>query len=145
MVFALCPAAAQALPQNSREAAVHPLTARTRVSRSIQYGLASWYGPGLCGRRTASGSVYDDRDLTAAHRSLPLGTTVRVTNLKNGRSVMLLVTDRGPWVRTRLIDVSRAAAERLGFKHRGLAHVKVTVLSRPRRARPSTKIVAQNQ
>ena len=86
-------------------------------------GRASWYA--LHGSRTASGERFDPSDLTAAHRSHPFGTRLRVTNLANGRSVVVRVTDRGPRVRGRIVDVSRAAADRLGFKGRGTAKVRV--------------------
>jgi rare lipoprotein A len=91
-----------------------------------QVGLASWYGGSLHGRRTASGERFDQEALTAAHRSLPLGRRVRVTNLENGRSVIITVTDRGPFVRGRIIDLSRGAARRLGFLRAGTARVRVT-------------------
>jgi rare lipoprotein A len=90
-----------------------------------QVGLASWYGGSLHGRRTASGERFDQDGLTAAHRSLPLGTRVRVTNLENGRSVIVTVTDRGPFVRGRIIDLSRGAARRLGILRAGTARVRV--------------------
>src|SRR5262245_18636559 len=76
----------------------------------VQTGIASWYGPGFHGRRTANGEVYDQHDLTAAHPSLPLGTRVMVTNLTNGRAVDVRVNDRGPYVGGRVIDLSYAAA-----------------------------------
>ena len=104
------------------------MSVRTAESRTVQFGLASWYGARFRWRITASGTPFDDSELTAAHRTLPFGTRVQVTNLKNGRSVVLIVTDRGPWVRGRLIDVSHAAAKRLGFTHRGLARVRVAVI-----------------
>jgi rare lipoprotein A len=90
-----------------------------------QVGLASWYGGSLHGRRTASGERFDQDALTAAHRTLPLGTRVRVTNLENGRSVIVTVTDRGPFVRGRVIDLSRGAARRLGILRTGTARVRV--------------------
>lgn len=94
-------------------------------------GLASWYGRRFHGRRTASGEHYDMAALTAAHKSLPFGSRVRVTNLDNGRSVVLVINDRGPFVKRRLIDVSHAAAQRLGFLNHGLAKVRIDVLGEP--------------
>jgi rare lipoprotein A len=91
-------------------------------------GLASWYGERFRGRRTASGEVFDPDRLTAAHRTLPFGTRCRVTNLANGRSVVLRVNDRGPASRRIVIDVSRAAAQRLGFIVQGHTRVIVEVL-----------------
>jgi rare lipoprotein A len=88
-------------------------------------GTASWYGRAHHGRRTASGQVFDMNGLSAAHRSLPFGTRVRVTNENNGRSVVLTVNDRGPFIPGRLLDVSYGAARRLGFVAAGLAPVQV--------------------
>jgi len=98
-------------------------------------GVASWYGPGFYGRQTASGAVYTGADLTAAHRSLPFGTRVRVTNLENGRRVVVVVDDRGPYARGRVIDLSPAAAHRLGMLRDGLARVRVEVVGRAEKAR----------
>jgi rare lipoprotein A len=92
-------------------------------------GMASWYGPGFAGRRTANGEVFDPSQLTAAHRSLPFGTQVRVTNLSNGRSVVVRINDRGPFARGRIIDLSRAAAERIGMIGSGTARVRLELLS----------------
>lgn len=92
--------------------------------------LASWYGPGFNGERTASGEVYHQDDLTAASRSLPLGTRARVTNLNTGRSVVVRINDRGPFVRGRGIDLSHGAAERIGLNHSGIARVAVTRVDR---------------
>ena len=98
----------------------------------LQTGLASYYGPGFQGDVTASGEVFDERELVAAHRTLPFGSLVRVTNLKNGRSVVLRVTDRGPYGRNHrkgcIIDVSRAAARKLRFIKDGIVRVTVQVL-----------------
>ena len=91
-------------------------------------GLASWYGPGFAGRRTASGEVFDPAQLTAAHRSLPFGTRVRVTSLENGRSVEVRITDRGPFKPDRIIDLSRAAAEAIDMLRSGVAPVRVEPL-----------------
>jgi rare lipoprotein A (peptidoglycan hydrolase) len=93
-----------------------------------QAGLASWYGPGFHGRRTASGTVYTGTALTAAHRSLPFGTLVRVTNLENGRQVVVVIDDRGPFIRGRIIDLSVAAARRLGMVRDGVAPVRIKVI-----------------
>ncbi|MBA3886526.1 MAG: septal ring lytic transglycosylase RlpA family protein [Acidobacteria bacterium] len=97
-----------------------------------QVGLASFYGPGFHGERTASGERFDQGKMTAAHRTLPLGTRVRVTNLENGQSVILLINDRGPAGRNyrkgTIIDVSKGAAHRLEFISDGLTRVRLEVL-----------------
>jgi rare lipoprotein A len=99
---------------------------------AVQVGLASWYGPGFHGDRTASGEIFDQREMVAAHRSLPLGSVVRVTNLENGRRIVLRVIDRGPYGRNyrkgTIIDVSRGAAQRLDFVRDGLVRVRVEVV-----------------
>ena len=94
-------------------------------------GLASWYGPGFQGKPTANGEIYDMNALTAAHKTLPLPSRVRVENLENGRSIVLKVNDRGPFVHGRIIDVSKRAARELGFLRAGVARVRVTVLDSP--------------
>lgn len=94
----------------------------------LQVGLASWYGPGFQRRRTATGDRFDMRGLTAAHRSLPLNSLVRVTNLENGRSVVVRINDRGPYFRGRIIDLSAAAAQALGMKEDGLAEVRLELV-----------------
>ena len=91
-------------------------------------GIASWYGEKFHGRRTANGEIYDMNALTAAHKTLPMPVRVRVTNLANGRSLVLRINDRGPFVNGRIIDVSRRAAQLLGFQKLGTAKVRVTVL-----------------
>jgi rare lipoprotein A len=91
-------------------------------------GKASWYGPRFHGRKTASGDVFDQRKLTAAHKTLPLGSKAIVTNLENGNSVEVEINDRGPYARGRIIDVSYAAAKRLGFAKSGTAPVQVEPL-----------------
>jgi len=93
-----------------------------------QSGRVSWYGPGFHGRPTASGEIFDSGDLTMAHRSLPLGSRVRVTNLDNGRSVVLRVNDRGPYVDGRIADLSRAAARRLDFLDDGVVRARIELL-----------------
>ncbi len=94
-------------------------------------GFASWYGPGFHGRRSASGERFNQNALTAAHRSLPFGTKVRVTNKRNGRSIVVRINDRGPHIRGRIIDLSAAAARTLGVMQSGVAPVRVEVLGRP--------------
>ena len=91
-------------------------------------GLASYYARKFHQRRTASGEVYDQDGMTAAHRRLPFGTRVRVTNLHNGKSVILRINDRGPFRKERIIDVSYRAARQLGFVGRGVAEVRVEVV-----------------
>jgi rare lipoprotein A len=91
-------------------------------------GIASWYGPGFDGKPTATGEIYDMNALTAAHTTLPLPTNVEVTNLENGRSLVLRVNDRGPFVGDRVIDVSRRAAQLLGFFQQGTTQVRVRAL-----------------
>lgn len=91
-------------------------------------GKASWYGPGFHGRKTASGERFNQNAMTAAHRSLPFGTKVRVTNKRNGRSVVLRINDRGPFTGGRIIDLSKAAASRIGLIASGTAPVTVRIL-----------------
>jgi rare lipoprotein A len=99
------------------------------IEDGVQVGVASWYGPGFHGRRTASGEIYDQDALTAAHQSLPFGTQVRVTNLDNGRAVDVRITDRGPFVDGRVIDLSRAAARVIGLIGPGVGRVRLEVAS----------------
>lgn len=94
-------------------------------------GIASWYGEQFQGNPTASGEVFDMNGLTAASREFPLGTKIRVKNLRNDRSVVLRVNDRGPYIPGRFLDVSKGAAERLGFTNAGLAHVEIKVIQAP--------------
>ena len=93
-------------------------------------GMASWYGPGFHGRRTANGEVFDQNALTAAHRSLPFGTKVRVTNVNTGSSVIVRINDRGPFSGGRVIDLSAAAARVIGLVRSGIAPVQIDVLGR---------------
>ncbi len=96
--------------------------------RYDQTGIASWYGKKFHGLRTANGEIYDMHALSAAHKTLPLPTLMRVTNLENGRSITVRVNDRGPFVKDRLIDLSYAAATALGYAKQGTAHVRVQSL-----------------
>lgn len=94
----------------------------------VETGIASWYGPGFHAEKTANGERYDQNELTAAHRTLQMPSLVRVTNLENGRSVVVRINDRGPFARGRIIDVSSKAADLLGFKGKGTAKVRVETL-----------------
>jgi rare lipoprotein A len=104
-----------------------------RPADHATFGVASWYGPGFHGKRTASGERFNRNDLTAAHRSLPFGTVIRVKNLHNGRSVDVRINDRGPFVKGRIIDLSEEAASRIDLRHRGIGEVELQVLSLPGR------------
>ncbi|NNJ98844.1 MAG: septal ring lytic transglycosylase RlpA family protein [Desulfatitalea sp.] len=94
-------------------------------------GLASWYGRKFHGRKTSNGEIYDMHAISAAHKTLPMGTFVRVHNLNNGRALDVRINDRGPFVRGRIIDLSYAAAERLGVVGPGTAPVRITALGAP--------------
>lgn len=93
-----------------------------------EVGIASWYGPNFHGKKTANGEIYNQYGMTAAHKTLPLPSIVRVTNLENGRSVKLRVNDRGPYHDGRIIDLSGTAAEMLDVKSKGTAKVRVQIL-----------------
>lgn len=96
--------------------------------KAVQRGNASWYGPGFSGKKTANGDTFNQAELTAAHKTFPLGSKAKVTNLKNGKTVEVEITDRGPFVAGRIIDLSRAAAEQLGIIGPGRAYVQVELL-----------------
>ncbi len=119
----LAAATIPAVPAGPPDAA----TAPTRAAYD-EIGVASWYGGRHQGRRTASGARFDTAALTAAHRSLPFGTIVLVENFANGRRVALRITDRGPYVAGRIIDLSQAAARRLGLERRGVGLVGLTIV-----------------
>lgn len=95
----------------------------------LETGIASWYGPGFHGKKTASGEIYDNNELTAAHRTLQMPSFVRVTNLQNGKSVIVRINDRGPFAKGRIIDVSKRAAELLDMTRAGTAQVKVEMMA----------------
>jgi rare lipoprotein A len=99
-----------------------------------QTGIASWYGPGFHTKVTANGEAYNENELTAAHQTLPMPSLVRVTNLENGRSIVVRINDRGPFVPGRIIDMSRRGAQLLGFDQKGTAKVRVEVLAEESRA-----------
>ena len=96
-----------------------------KIEQFSQTGKASWYGPGFHGKKTSSGERFDMNTLSAAHRTLPIPSYARVTNLSNGKSVVVRINDRGPFHGNRVMDLSKAAAKELGFIHTGTANVKV--------------------
>lgn len=117
------------LPQARPTQAPMQLSRECRATRLyVEEGMASWYGRAHHGRRTASGQAFNMHRLTAAHRTLPFGTRIRVTNMRNGRSVVLIVNDRGPFVRGRFLDVSYRAARELHFVRAGLAPVRIEIM-----------------
>jgi len=93
--------------------------------RVLETGVASWYGPGFDGRQTASGEIFRQNEMTAAHKKMKFGTFVRVVNLNNGKSVVVKVNDRGPFIPGRIIDLSRGAAEVLDFIDKGVTDVEI--------------------
>jgi len=103
-------------------------TSRPDWSANAHIGGASWYGPGFNGKKTASGDIFDESKFTAAHRTMPLGRKARVTHLGNGKSVEVLINDRGPYIDGRVIDLSRAAAKALGIMDEGVVKVQVQLL-----------------
>ena len=125
IVAVLAMAAGGALAQTPVAPTAQPSNKHAPGTQDASYGLASFYGHKS---QTASGEKFDARELTAAHRTLPFGTRVRVTNVASGRSVMVLVNDRGPFVTGRIVDVSYSAAEMLGIIGRGVAKVRLDVV-----------------
>lgn len=107
---------------------VDPVVAEEKVYKAIGQGIASYYGHELAGNRTANGERFNPNGLTAAHRTLPLGTKLRVTNVANGRSVIVRVNDRGPFVGKRLIDVSLGAAREIQMIRSGTARVRLEIV-----------------
>jgi len=108
-----------------------PQSAPAKIGET-ETGLASWYGNPYHGRRTASGEIYDMEQLTAAHRTLPFQTWVEVTDLENGKKVNVRITDRGPFVNGRIIDLSLAAAREIEMVRPGIARVKLKVIKPPK-------------
>lgn len=106
-----------------------PIVYPDRVPSFLQVGTASWYGDRFKHKPTASGERFEPKDVTAAHRTLPLQTMARVTNLNNGRTILVRINDRGPYVGARIIDLSRSAAAQLGMKQDGIATVRVEVFA----------------
>ena len=116
-----------ASPQTLQPLTLARIASRRRVRWSVR-GIASWYGSAFHGRRTASGERFNQYALTAAHRTLQFGTRVKVTNLRNGRSVIVRINDRGPYVRGRIIDLSRGAARIIGLVRSGTGSVRIEIL-----------------
>ncbi|MFQ6109138.1 MAG: septal ring lytic transglycosylase RlpA family protein [Candidatus Aminicenantales bacterium] len=114
-----------------------------RPPERVQTGLASWYGPSFHGRTTSSAEIFNMYDLTAAHRSLPFGTQVMVTNLKNGKSVIVRINDRGPFIRGRIIDLSYAAARMLDMVGDGVVPVRIEVLQSIPPEKPASAFAVQ--
>jgi len=117
---------------------------QTGKNQPYQIGTASWYGEYFVGKPTASGEDFDMYDMTAAHPTLPLGSYVRVTNLRNGRAVVVKVNDRGPVVPGRIIDLSYGAAKVLQFEQRGLQRVRLDLVKPRTQRQPVYQTVAYN-
>lgn len=98
------------------------------IKRYSKEGIASWYGPGFHGKKTANGEIYNQNAMTAAHKTLPLGSVVEVRNLDNGKKITVRINDRGPFIDGRIIDLSKKGAERIGMIESGIAKVKVTLV-----------------
>ena len=132
---------AKAAPVSSKQQ--NPEVRKPVKTKPYQVGTASWYGQIFDGKPTASGEPYDMYDMTAAHLKLPMGSYVRVTNLRNGRAVIVRVNDRGPIVPGRIIDLSYGAAQALQFKQRGLQRVRLDLVN-PRDVKPAYQTIASN-
>ena len=129
-----CSISGSGIPNSSLVVQPDPMKADSSITpgsdapASVYTGSASWYGPGFNGKKTASGEVFDQTKFTAAHKTIPLGRRVRVTHLANGKSIEVLINDRGPYVAGRLIDLSQAAAEALGTDKPRSCQVQVELL-----------------
>jgi len=126
------PAAKETVPQPEEKASLaEPTIPANTKPLATETGLASWYGPPYHNRRGSNGEIYNMHAMTAAHRTYPLGSIVRVTNLKTGSTALVRVTDRGPFIRGRIIDLSLAAAQKLDVTRPGVAEVKVELMESP--------------
>lgn len=114
------------------------------IDKYSEEGVASWYGPGFHGKYTSNGELYDQEDVSAAHKNLPLPSYLRVTNLDNGKRLIVRVNDRGPFHGERILDLSRGAASRLGILKPGTAHVHVELIHPPRPSN-ANQLIAQSQ
>ena len=128
------PSIAEEKQANPAENSPSPETEVSPDTKPVQVetGIASWYGAPYHNRRGSNGEVYDMNAMTAAHRTLPLGSIVRVTSLESGKSAVVRITDRGPFIEGRIIDLSQAAAKQIGLVRRGTGQVRVEVLRTPR-------------
>jgi rare lipoprotein A len=122
---------AQSPPESSPSAEVEIEANRDSKPVEIETGIASWYGAPYHNRRGSNGEVYDMNAMTAAHRTLPLGSIVRVTNAESGKAAVVRITDRGPFIEGRIIDLSQAAAKQIGLVQKGTGRVRVEVLKTP--------------
>src|SRR4029077_16963919 len=133
----------------AKPAPVSSVQAKSEVRKQVgktkpyQVGTASWYGQNFEGKPTASGEPYDMYDMTAAHLTLPMGSYVKVTNLRNGKAVIVRVNDRGPIVPGRIIDLSYGAAQALQFRHKGLQRVRLDLVN-PRDQKAPYQTIAYN-
>ncbi len=142
MLLGACAGAVKPMPPAEISSPSAPLTTSATPSAPVQgripdgvsreTGIAAWYGEDLQGKKTADGEVFDMYGLTAAHRTLPLGTIILVTNLDNSKSVKVKITDRGPFTTTRILDLSYGAARELGFVARGTVRVSIEILKTAR-------------
>lgn len=115
-----------------------------RVVKYIKKGIASWYGPGFHGRKTATGEIFDMYEMTAAHKTLPIPSYAQVTNLENNKTVVVRINDRGPYVGNRLLDLSYAAAKKLGIQQEGTGKVEIKAIT-PLQALPHIQRTAESQ
>ena len=120
-------------PESKKPEQPRRMKIKPKVQGETQVGMASWYGIDEHNKKAASGERFDKNDFTAAHKTLPMDSIVRVTNLENGKDVVVRINDRGPFVKDRIIDLSYAAAEQIGMLGPGTASVKVEVISTPNR------------
>jgi len=120
-------------PSNEMTALSHAAATTTiQNANYLEKGVASWYGKELQGKKTASGEVYDMYGISAAHRTLPFGTLIRVSNLENSKKIKVRINDRGPFIKSRILDLSYGAARQLGFVEQGTARVQIEILEQVR-------------
>jgi len=137
------PNISEAKPAPVSSVQVRPAVSKQVKPKPYQVGTASWYGDTFQGKPTASGEPYEMYDMTAAHLKLPMGSYVKVTNLRNGKAVIVRVNDRGPVVPGRIIDLSYGAAQALQFRHRGLQRVRLDLVD-PHQVASNFQVVAYN-